>query len=454
MAKGLKIPSATPRQQVFKGPCPDFSRSPGEMRAWVPPGGSTVHQPTAWSFCFHNEGYCYLISFYPFLVIFYPIISIAFCSANTLSFCSKALKPMKIPSKNPLLRSTALLCSLAVLSLPLSAQDLPSATTDPVGVMTFTIAGAPSEGARAISVLSVPLLDPANVDGLMRARVSSVTANTITVDNAGWTAGQFSNPATPFLVKFITGSAEGRYFLVSTSTPNTADTITIDAVDAGQTDLSTLGLQTGASGDFIQFFNCDTLLSFFGTPETSGVVGGATAAEADQVIVNVGGSYFTYFYSTGSSPGWVRQFFGLPAASNVPLRPDSGIIYSRRSTEPLSLVLPGAVPVTDRQALVQNSGVTLLSQSWPIDLPLSQLGFQDMPGWTASSSVSTADRLLVNLNGSWNTYFYNGTNWVRQFFGNPISDNVVIPAGTSILVVRAQSNPGSSLLVQSIPYNL
>src|SRR4051812_44953338 len=84
-----------------------------------------------------------------------------------------------------------------------------AATSPPVGGMVVTLP-AGTGSVRTTSVISLPLYIESPAAGQLAGRVASVTASTITVTNAGWTAGQLSTAATPHFIRITSGSATGR----------------------------------------------------------------------------------------------------------------------------------------------------------------------------------------------------------------------------------------------------
>lgn len=321
-----------------------------------------------------------------------------------------------------------------------------SVTTTPVGYVNVNIA-AGTGTTRSISVVSFPMLDEAVVAGQGSGQITSVTANTITNSSAGWTAGQLSTAATPCLIRITSGAAVGRTFLVSTSTANTATTLTIDAEEAGLVNLTSLGI---VAGDTYKIFACDTISSIFGTPGTTGVLGATSATNADNLQVLVSGAWRQYYYNTTSN-AWLR--IGLNTNSNnVPLRADTIVIYSRLAASPITLSLLGTVPSTARKALVRASGVTALSESWPVDLTLATSGISSMPGWVTGSST-TADIVQVFVSGAWRQYYHNGTNWLRVGL-NTVSNTVALTSASGLIINKKGSTPGSVTLSQALPYSL
>ena len=355
-----------------------------------------------------------------------------------------------------LLQTSLTATVIAALTLS-STRAQETATTDPVGFVTVGIT-AGTGTAKRNTLFSVPLMETESITGQVAGTITGVTANTISNSNAGWTAGALSQPATPYLIQITSGAAEGRLFLISSSastggaiagTANTATTVTVSSVDAAQVDLTTLGIVPGT--DTYKIYACDTLSSFFGTPATTGILGGTSAANADSVVAVVNGSSSTYFYNTTASR-WARVFTGSPDASNVPLLPYYGVQYSRLGNTALSFVVTGGVPTEPRKVAVKNSGTTLLSQFWPVESTLQGSGLSSVV--TAGASAAVADTVVLTSGGSASTYFFDGTNWRRVFTGSPISNTTPIPIGTTVQIVRKGTAPGFSTFAQNVPYTL
>jgi hypothetical protein len=357
------------------------------------------------------------------------------------------------------IRRFSLIASLASsFALP-NANAQETATTDPVGFVTVGIT-AGTGTAKQNTLFSVPLIETQSITGQVAGTITEVTANTISNSNAGWQAGQLSDPASPYLIQITSGAAEGRMFLIASSSaaggaiagaPNTATSVTVSSVDAGQVDLTNLGINAGT--DTYKIYACDTLSSFFGTPQTSGVLGGSTPANSDTLVLVVNGSSQTYFYRTSPSPArWTRVFGGSPDASNVPLVPYYGMQYARLGSTPLSFVVTGGVPTEPRRMAVKNSGVTLVSQFWPAESTLQSSGLSSVV--TPGATPAVADTVILTVAGGARTYWFDGTNWRRVFGGSPISNSTPIPIGTTVQVNRKGTAAGFSTLLQQVPYTL
>jgi len=355
----------------------------------------------------------------------------------------------------PLKSSLSILAALAI-AVPV-AHASETATTDPVGFVTVGIAAGTGTTKRS-TLFSVPLMETESIVGQVAGTITGVTANSISNSNAGWQAGALSQPASPYLIQITSGKAEGRLFLIASSastggaiagTPNTATTVYVSSADTTQVDLTTLEIAVGV--DTYKIFACDTLSSFF---DPTKILGGTSAANADTVLVVVNGSASTYFYKTDAtpSPRWARVFTGSPDASNVPLLPYYGVQYARLANTPLEFVVTGGVPTKPRKVAVKNSGTTLVSQFWPTESTLQSSGLNTVV--TSGASAAVADTVVLTVNGSALTYFYDGSNWRRVFTGSPLANSTPIPVGSTVQIVRKGNAAGFSLLSQAVPYNL
>jgi hypothetical protein len=357
---------------------------------------------------------------------------------------------------------------VATLVSPALAQT--TATTDPVGFVTVTAVGG-AGGAKKSTLISLPLLD---VDGTLTngssGIISSITSNSIVVTNANWTPGVLSQPSTPFVVQITTGPAAGSMFLVAAnattagasggaSLGNTSSNLSISPLDLARygNNFSNAGV---APGDGFKLFACDTLGSAFGVPgptpgSSNSILGGTNAATSDNVVVTVNGTPTTYYYSTASSQ-WVRSPINS-AAGNVALVPNYGVAFNRQSTNAFSFVITGQVPVTNRIVSIRNGGSTVLAQYWPAATTLNNLGLQNLPNWVKGVNQTSTDNVIVNTSGTPVTYYYfssGATNQWRRFPLTASQDNVSIPVGAAVTVVKKANTNTFTNLVQAIPYNL
>jgi hypothetical protein len=345
--------------------------------------------------------------------------------------------------------STLILLLTAALAPGSASVAATNGPTTPVGYASKIIA-AGNGSTKKVTPVSAPLEFIASAGGRLSGTLSGVTATTLSNSAAGWTAGELSTSATPHLLKLTGGAAAGRTFLLSTSTANTATTVTIDPADAAQGDLTALGV---VAGDTYEISRCDTLLSLFGTPATTGILGGTTSASADSLQLAVNGVVETYFYSTTQNR-WTQATSGNPDASNTPIRADQGVLYARLGAIPLELTITGRVPATARAVVVKNSGVTLLSHSWPAATTLAGSQIAQISGWTSNNAAAAADKVKIYTAGTLFTYWFDGVNWRKQVLGSPLSNEVIIPAGSAVTLEQIGSQAGHSTLTQTLPYPL
>jgi hypothetical protein len=121
----------------------------------------------------------------------------------------------------------------------------------------------------------------------------------------------------------------------------------------------------------------------------------------------------------------------------------------------MNIVATGTVPTVARKMQIKNSGPTYFGIYFPADTTLSTLGLQNLSGWAANVSAGSADKVvLVSNTGSSSTYWYTGTNWKKSASGSPISDAVVIPAGTMVYINKLGTTTGYSTFTQALPYTL
>ena len=334
-----------------------------------------------------------------------------------------------------------------------SAQTATVSTT-PVGYITLNIAAGTGTTSE-LTPLSLPLFGNCSITGQSTGVITGVTANSISNSSAGWTASALSGTASPYLIQITSGSATGRLFLISTATANTATTVFLDREDSAQVDLTTLGIVTGSSGDTYSIYPCDTLQSVFGQGSTvvssTTVLGGANSTVSDIVQFVVNGAWQQYYYNTNKGH-WV--FIGpLTLSDNTPIRPDAGVIYLRRAASPLTLSVSGQVPSVQRQTVIANNGMTVLSSFWPVATTLGSSGITSIPGWVSGTSSVGADVVQLSVQGAWQRYYYNGSHWILIGPRTP-SDSDVIPVGGTIILLKNGSNTGVSPLTQALPYTL
>lgn len=352
------------------------------------------------------------------------------------------------PTKTPkaMLAST-LRKTLAVAALSAAAVSIHAANSVPSGIISYTIAAGPNK----VTTLSVPLRDSVPAVGYTGASsgfIASVAAggtneNVITVTGAGWDVLQFRAAAQPYFIRVMSGSAAGRTLAIKTSsTANTAETVIVDTQG-----VSLVGVV--AANDKFEVFPGDTIKTFFADLIAAGsITTGATAAVSDTVQLHNGTAWVTYFHN---------GTFWRPTTVNVNndntvIRPDAGIIFTRRSGAAITFNALGVVPSTNLKIVLKDGGVSFLGNLFPVTRNLSTFGYTSLTGWTSNATATLADRLQINNGTNWQTFFHNGTAW--RLVTPAIANDPSIPVGRPAVLVRPTS--AATLQVQNfaIPYTL
>ena len=339
--------------------------------------------------------------------------------------------------------------SLAIGTSSLNAQDATVASV-PNGMITFTLKG------NSINYLSLPLSN--NVS--YTSTVSSVTANSITVgDSPAPFTTNLAAPATPYFVKFLSGSEMGRVLLIKA---NTADSLTLDTTDnSTQTvSLTTSGFSV-AAGDTFEVFPGSTLSSVFGDNSAQNPViltASNSIFTSDSVSVyNASLSRFYSYYFNTAVGHW--ELSGSTAnANNTVLYPYQTVAVTRRLGEAtISLVMAGRVaevPVLTKTP--GNNAVVYASSGYAADVPLSQL--QLSSNWVKASNPIAADTLSVwnpTLSRFDSYYQLPDSSWRKTIDSNANQSNFVLAAGTTVAYVqRSAVTGGNSFIASALPYSL
>ncbi len=316
----------------------------------------------------------------------------------------------------------------------ISAAALSHAVTSyspAIGGMTISV---PSGQTQSISL---PLLHESVGTGKTRGLITSVGTNYIDVSGANWTAGQFSSASNPYYLRILSGSSRGRVLLVTT-TPNTTNRVTInnDGIDlTGEG-----GLQPG---DRYELVLADTLSSLFG----DAISGGSDASNADNVLIWGGSSWQVYYFNSIRSRWELKDLTFLDVGNTV-LRPDRGMLITRRGGTDLTLRVMGRV----RQTTFLVTGVP---ESENLSVTLSDLALQNLPGWVKGNSPDSADTIQIWGGASWQTYYFDSVNNRWQLKGLSFLDaGATKLSGRPVMIQRANSaSTTESLITMPLPYS-
>ncbi len=327
---------------------------------------------------------------------------------------------------------------------PLVCSAAVTAYSPPVGGMTISV---PVNQTRSIAL---PLQHYPAGGGAVIGKLSGVGVNYIEVAGANWPAASYSNASNPYYLRINSGVASGRVFMLGT-TANTASRIYVvtDGVD-----LVASGV---AVNDAYELVLADTLSSIFG----GSVQGGSDYLSADNVQVWSGADWLVFYYNTPRSRWELRTDTATsPTRSNYALRPDRGVMISRRGGAELKMFISGRVPTQPAKYFHTYSGVTFLSNSLPVGITLGALAMQTRAsGWIAGSSGASArnnaDLIQVWSGADWLVFYYNSirNRWElnTDTASSPSRDVYTIAAGRPIMIRRLGSTSIATEKLISLP---
>ncbi len=381
----------------------------------------------------------------PFLhVIFKFLISSGFPVNKCLLLLSTDHLANSKQLNNPTMNTkipTKLLSLVAAASLAASAsfaQDN-AVTSDVVGYVTLTINGTGGVGSEAYSYIGAPMHSAASASG----SISSTSDNTITSTGSTWTENAFSNT---HYVLVTSGTNEG---ISAPIVSNTADTLT-----------TAENLNSLLNGDeTFEIRAYVTISDVFGASNEAGLDGGASVGAADNILVQDGASFNTYYYKNAGligGTGWRSSSSPIADAGSTILPHGSGFIVVRRQSSDIELITSGSVFSSDVITPVE-TGFNWKTASVPVDLTLSGVfGANNEAGLVGGSSAGSADNILVfDDSGSISTYYYKnagligGTGWRSS--SSPITDQastVIASPGKMFLINRSG---GAFNLAESSP---
>ena len=342
--------------------------------------------------------------------------------------------------------------AFALLSFQAHAQET-TLQGEPFGYVKVSIPGA-ANNAKSFTIISLPLLEEADITGTSSGVITALTSNTITSQGAGWSSGELTQVAAPYLVEITSGQAAGRMFLISSSQANTEDTVQVQDADGIALDLTVLGINAGE--DTFKIRPVDTLASFFGSPGDTGIEGGTNARTADVVTLGKGALLINAYYDT-TLGRWTEATRSFADASHTPLMPHSALQYARAGEMPLDFIVTGKVPSGPRRQPIKNLGATFLAQYWPVSTTLEETGLADMPGWRKDTNIKLADRVVIfGSDGQVSTHYHNGTEWRLATRAGAASGSTVLGTGKGVVLNKIGSLDGEtfSLLEQQPPYSL
>jgi uncharacterized protein (TIGR02597 family) len=338
---------------------------------------------------------------------------------------------------------------IAAAGLSATSLFAQSVTTAPVGAVTITIPAATAGNVKVTSFSpQLRLPTGGSFTGKARGQLTAVSSTTLTDTSAAWGAGALSTPAAPYFIKIRTGAASGSYWQISTTSANSASAVTV--VSLNGRDPAAAGVVTG---DTYEIVPGDTLDSFFASIE--GSIGGTSLANADNVRLYDGTSWRNYYYN--SSAGQWREGTSTFNRNSTIIRPDSGIIYTRRGLSSLQITLIGNVADQAEKFTVPATGVAFIGGVYPVDRQLSTTGLNTMPNFVPNTgNLAAADKVRFFDGTSWRTFNYNSaaSQW-REGTSTFNRNTFVVPSGTPLIIERGVGAPSGTVAASMpLPYTL
>ncbi len=327
-------------------------------------------------------------------------------------------------------RSIAAAALVMLTAVPAFSQ---SATTDPVGFVTMSIAGNGSASQPAYTFTTLGL---ANVVA-WQSTTTSVGGSTSLVDaSSTWADNAYngSGGAVTHYVEIVSGPGAGTMYDI-TGTSASSHTLTLS---------QPLAASIVAGGSSYRVRPHWTLASVFGATNQNGLSGG-DATSADQIQLFRAGGYVIYYYQTAGlgGTGWRQAGAPFVDASATVIYPNDGIVVVRKQNAPVSLVIQGAVK-TGQTSIPVTSGFTLLGNVYAAAMTLgnSNLYTGDSATGLAGGDSTSADQVMFwNGTTGFNIYYYQtsglgGTGWRQS--GAPFvnASDTSIPVGAALFVKR------------------
>ncbi len=305
-------------------------------------------------------------------------------------------------------------------ALPGVAQ---TAFTNPSGYVKIDIAANSLSSVSATLLRGVEFSGSATISAdFTAASGNTPSSQTITVTGTSWSTTQWTDePHIAFITNGDTEAAEEPFLI--TGSP-TGTTLTLDA----GSNLLTLanGSPRFPASTTITIRRANTLGSLFGTTQSD-------FTSADRVFLWTGTFWNEYAFNAGD---WFDITNGFATATDTVVFSSEGILVDRQTATDATLTFFGDIPVKPQVSTVAGSGLTLLSNRFPVGAPITgtllpSLNIQSLSNWGAT------DRVYILNNGNWTEYGFNAGSWFDLTNGFANADNLVIEPNSAIFLQRA-----------------
>ncbi len=327
------------------------------------------------------------------------------------------------------LKKFALTASIALLVAPAFAQT--TATTDPVGYVTMTIAA----GTGSTANYSFDGLALTRTVAYQGAAETATAATTSLVDNeATWTDNLYNGAASAIThyVEITSGTSAGTTYDIIATTAATK-TLTLAQPLAS-------GVTAGATFKIRQHW---TIASVFGAANEAGLTGG-TSSTADQILIHNGVGFDTYYYKTTgpNGVGWRSTASTATDRSGQLIYPDDALVVKRTAATAVNVVIMGSVKLGQSSYPIA-TGNTFIANPCAAPMTLASCGIYTGNSATGllGGTSGTADKILLWNGTAYNTYYYkttgpNGVGWRSTASTATDASTIQIPVGVASVIVR------------------
>ncbi|MCP5537787.1 MAG: hypothetical protein H7A51_16325 [Akkermansiaceae bacterium] len=321
---------------------------------------------------------------------------------------------------------------LLVLPLLFSASLQAQTVTDPVGVVKITIAGAPSVGQSKLTAISATLRGAIEHQGTATS-VGSFATNSQPL-NTGvttWTAAQWTT--VPHLC-YIENAAGAEEAYLITGMDETTGVLTLSTTfdfTARYTSTPTY-----------RICKAQTLAGIFSNLTINGSPGNFHGD--DRIFLWDGSSWNSYSYD-GSQ--WVNVLDPFTSANDTVVFPSEGIFVKRTQTANITITVNGSVPTTPQVSTIPGPGLTFISSNYPVGTTFSTMALQNTNAWGGD------DRMFIWNGSSWDSFLYDGSNWVNVLDPfTPVDNNPIAPDSAIFVKRNSTSTKVDSAASNPLPY--
>lgn len=317
---------------------------------------------------------------------------------KTLCFIAK--NSLHWRGRSPLTETVRKLAALLAFSATTAfAADV--AYTPPVGGMQVSI--NPGTRFSGMSLVNA---------AVYRGVVASVSGTTVTLTGSGANVGAALTTGTAYYVEFTSGPTStyvGDRFDVDVAATQASANGTITVTLAQRSTLASVPDTASLAGYSLVIRPHVTIGQLFGTKTNQLMQGNTSVSTADQVrFLNPQTQAWEIYYFlknvSGSVAQWTKSGGGSTNRDGEVIAPGTGFVVVRNTNTPVTLTWLGEIRTnTFSQPLV--AGKNLVAQPWPTDQSPLQRLMNFANGMQGSTSVSSADKILLNENDVYKIYY-------------------------------------------------